>query len=360
MMNTIENKVVGGKRLSFDEGVSLFQGGDLIRLGLFADYIKRIKHPQRIVTYIIDRNINYTNICTSRCKFCAFSVTPSSRMGYLLSRQELAKKIEETVSSGGIQILMQGGLHPDLKIEYYEGLLRFIKSDFPQVHIHAFSAPEIVNISEISRLSLQATIIRLKEAGLDSIPGGGAEILVDKIRKRISPHKYSAGKWLEVMRTAHRLGIRTTATMMFGSIETEGDRISHLIKIRELQDETGGFTAFIPWTFQPGNTRLPLDPTTAADYLRTLAISRIMLDNVDNLQASWVTQGAKIAQLSLEFGANDFGSTMIEENVVKSAGISFRMSEEDIARCIEEAGYCPRRRSMNYQILGEPLCRKSP
>ena len=359
-MNKIEDKIIRGERLTFHDGMELFQSKDLIRLGSFADRIKLIKHPQRIVTYIIDRNINYTNICTSECKFCAFSVIPNSPAGYILSREELTAKIQETISMGGVQILMQGGLHPKLTIKYYEELLRFIKTNFPSIHIHAFSPPEIVNIAEIAGLSIQAIIARLKEAGLNSIPGGGAEILVDEIRKKISPHKCNAQMWLQVMKIAHQLGIRTTATMMFGSVEAKQDRMAHIMKIRELQDETGGFTAFIPWTFQPANTRLHVDPLTAADYLKTLAICRIMLDNIDNLQASWVTQGAKIAQISLQFGANDFGSTMIEENVVKSAGVNFRMNEGEIVHCIKGAGYLPRRRNMYYKILGEPFCQKLP
>lgn len=359
-MDKIEGKIIKGERLTFADGLRIFQTNDLLHLGSLADHVKRIKHPQRIVTYIIDRNINYTNICTCGCKFCAFSVPIESKEAYIISCQELSEKILEAVSLGGVQILMQGGLHPQLTIEFYEELLRFIKNRFHSIHIHAFSAPEIINISGISHLSIKDTILRLKEAGLDSIPGGGAEILVDEIREKISPNKCSADQWLEVMRTAHLLGMKTTATMMFGSIESERDRIVHLIKIRELQDETGGFTAFIPWTFQSKNTQIPIEALTATDYLKTLAISRLILDNIDNLQASWVTQGAKMAQISLEFGVNDFGSTMIEENVVKSAGIHFRMTEKQIVNCIEKAGYKARRRNMYYQFLGEPFCRKLP
>ncbi len=358
MIKEIEKKVLAGKRLSFEEGVALFSSNDLLWLGFLSKHIKQRKHPEKIVTYILDRNINYTNICTAECKFCAFSVLPGSSRGYLLSKKKLREKIEDTLARGGVQILLQGGLHPSLKINFYEELLAFIAANFPSIHIHGFSPPEIINVAKISHIPLNEVIIRLKKAGLGSIPGGGAEILVDRIRKELSPNKCNSREWLEVMKSAHLLGLKTTATMMFGSIEEEKDRLTHLAKIRALQDETRGFTAFIPWTFQPANTQIPTEPLTAVDYLKTLAISRIFLDNIDNIQTSWVTQGAKIAQISLEFGANDFGSTMMEENVVKAAGVNFRMSEEEIVRCIEDAGYLPGRRNMHYRILGSPFARR--
>lgn len=368
----IFGKVLNGERLSAEDGERLFESKDIISLGRAAQEIARRKHPDGVVTYIVDRNINYTNICISRCLFCAFYREKDSPDAYILPKDELSRKIEETIRLGGVQILLQGGLSPDFGIEFYEGLLQFIKS--LNIHIHGFSPPEIVHISKMSKLSVEDIIKRLKNAGLGSIPGGGAEILVDKIRKKISPNKCTAQEWLNVMETAHNLGLRTTATMMYGHIESHRDRIEHLIKIRELQDRTKGFTAFIPWSFQSKNTKLqiPLSPpfkkgelqphssltkgdlwgfSFGVDYLKTLSISRLMLDNFDNIQASWVTQGAKVAQLALFFGANDMGSTMIEENVVKAAGVSFRMSEGEIRRLIEDAGFKPVKRDTFYQPI---------
>ena len=344
-------------RIADAEALALLQNGDLIALGKRADEARRRFHPDNVVSYIIDRNINYTNICTSGCLFCAFYRTEKSAEGYVLPYEEIKKKIGETRELDGIQILMQGGLHPGWKIGDYENLLRRIKADF-DIHLHAFSPPEVCHIARLSGLSLETTIRRLKEAGLDSIPGGGAEILVDRVRNRLSPNKCSAAEWLEVMRTAHRLGLKTTATMMFGHIETPEERVEHLAKIRGLQDETNGFTAFIPWPFQPGNT--PLEKIGvqkkigSLDYIRTLAVSRLFLDNIPNIQASWVTQGGKVAQMALFFGANDMGSTMIEENVVKAAGVSFRLGEKDIRRLISDAGFLPRRRAQDYALLPEP------
>ncbi|OGW02360.1 MAG: dehypoxanthine futalosine cyclase [Nitrospinae bacterium RIFCSPLOWO2_02_39_17] len=329
--NKILDRVLNGERLSADDGERLFESNDIISLGKAAQEISKRKHPDGIVTYIVDRNINYTNICISKCLFCAFYREKDSPDSYILPKEELSKKIDETIRLGGVQILIQGGLNADLGIDFYEELLQFIKS--LNIHIHGFSPPEIVHISKKSRLSIKDVIRRLKNAGLGSIPGGGAEILVDKIRKKISPNKCTAQEWLNVMESAHNLGLRTTATMMYGHIES-----------------------YIPWSFQSKNTKLQTLNSElqtlnsfGVDYLKTLSISRLMLDNFDNIQASWVTQGAKVAQLSLFFGANDMGSTMIEENVVKAAGVSFRMSEGEIRRLIEDAGFKPVKRNTFYQ-----------
>jgi cyclic dehypoxanthinyl futalosine synthase len=302
------------------------------------------------VTFILDRNINYTNICNIYCRFCAFYRRPGHAEGYILTREELGTKIEETLAIGGTQILMQGGVHPDLKIDWYEDLLRFIKGRYT-IHVHAFSPIEIRRIAEFSALSIEETIRRLVAAGLDSIPGGGAEILADRVRDKISHLKDSADQWLEVMEIAHGLGLRTTATMMFGHVETDEEILEHLDRLRVLQDKTGGFTAFIPWTFQPENTHLKADKATALEYLRVLALSRLYLDNFSNLQLSYVTQGAKIGQLALRFGANDFGSLMLEENVVSQAGATFLMSRAEIERLIRDAGFTPALRNQRYEIL---------
>ncbi len=355
--NNVVDKVCSNKRLSFEEGINLIESYDLIGLGIAADQFCIKLHPERYRTYIIDRNINYTNVCISGCKFCAFYREKDSKDGSLLSESELFKKIEETISLSGTQILMQGGLHPDLKIDYYVDLLRAIKERFT-IHIHSFSPPEIIHFSKLNNLPVREILILLKDAGLDTIPGGGAEILTDRCRGLLSPHKCSASEWLLVMKEAHKLGIKSTATMMFGHIESLEERIVHLEKIRQLQDETGGFTAFIPWTFQPKNTALSLSAEKETvfkvggfDYLRTLAVSRLYLDNVPNIQASWVTQGSKIAQLALRFGANDMGSTMIEENVVKAAGVSYRMGKEEIISSIEDLGFEAMQRDCFYNII---------
>jgi len=343
-------RTAAGERLSVADALALAEGADLYQLGFAANRVRKSKHPQPLVTYVIDRNINYTDICISACKFCAFFHGPEEEGGYVLSNDELAKKIEETKDLGGTQILLQGGLHPDLPFSFYEEMLRFIKSH--DIHIHGFSPPEVCHFAEISGLSIAEVISKLKEAGLDSIPGGGAEILSDRVRGETAPRKCSADRWLEVMGEAHLQGMRTTATMMFGHIETWAERIEHLDRLRTLQDETGGFTAFISWPFQPANTALStVKCATAHEYLRVLAISRLFLDNFDNLQASWVTQGPKIAQTALFFGANDFGSTMIEENVVAAAGVGFRLSEEEIRKLVETAGFVPRQRLMDYTLV---------
>jgi cyclic dehypoxanthinyl futalosine synthase len=355
LAEALSQKVLKGERLDRGQGVALLKDADLLELGLLADSVRQRLHPEPVVTYIIDRNINYTNVCTAQCAFCAFYRDLPSKEGYLLSKQELAQKIEETLALGGNQILLQGGLHPDLGIEFYEELFGWIKSSYP-IWIHGLSPAEIKHIERVSRLSTEEVLRRLIAAGLDSIPGGGAEILSDRVREIIGIAKGSTADWLEVMEVAHGLGMRTTATMMFGHVETLEERIDHLLHLRALQDRTGGFTAFIGWTFQPANTAIGGDELTSFQYLRTLAVARIMLDNFPNVQASWVTQGGKIGQVSLRFGANDFGSLMIEENVVSAAGAHFRLTEAEIARNIQDAGFVPKRRTMDYRIVGDPYC----
>lgn len=349
----ISAKVLGGGRISDEDFLVLFNGADLFQLGFLANSIRKIKHPEKFVTYVVDRNINYTDVCVSACKFCAFFRTPEDKEGYVLSKDELADKIRETQELGGTQILLQGGLHPDLPLEYYEDMLQFMKKT--GIHIHGFSPPEVCHFAEISKLSIAEVIRRLIAAGLDSIPGGGAEILSNRVRESTAPRKCNADQWIAVMEEAHNQGLRTTATMMFGHIETVEERLEHLRRLRELQDRTKGFTAFIPWPFQPDNTALndqvTIEKTTGFAYLRMLALCRIYLDNFDNIQASWVTQGPKVAQISLNFGANDFGSTMIEENVVAAAGISFRLSEQEIKRLVTDAGFEPKQRLMDYSLV---------
>ncbi|MBU1985764.1 MAG: dehypoxanthine futalosine cyclase, partial [Proteobacteria bacterium] len=349
-MESITGKVLAGGRISDEEFLALERDADLYQLGFLADSIRRRLHPEGNVTYVVDRNVNYTDICISACKFCAFFKAPEDQTGYLLTFDELALKIRETQDLGGTQILLQGGLHPDKPLEYYEEMLRFMKTT--GIHVHGFSPPEVCHFATLSGLSIREVLQRLIAAGLDSIPGGGAEILSDRVREATAPRKCSADQWIEVMEEAHKQGLRTTATMMFGHIETVPERLEHLRRLRELQDRTGGFTAFIPWPFQPDNTALSqqveMEKTTGMGYLRMLALSRIYLDNFENVQASWVTQGPKIAQLSLFFGANDFGSTMLEENVVAAAGVSFRLSEQEIRRLVVDAGFEPRQRLMDY------------
>ncbi len=337
-------------RIGEAEALDLLVHGDLLELGARADAVRHRWHPGTDVTFVVDRNINYTNVCVSGCRFCAFYREPGSPDAYVLSRAEIYAKIEETLALGGTAVMMQGGLHPDLDIEWFEDLFRGIKEKYP-IHIHSLSPPEIAHIAQLSALSLAETLQRLHAAGLDSLPGGGAEVLVDRVRAAVSPHKISTATWLEVMRRAHALGMPSTATMMFGSLDTPQERVEHLRRIRDLQDETGGFTAFIPWTFQAGNTRLQEGhlAATGMDYLRMLAISRIYLDNVPNIQASWVTQGIKLGQVSLAFGANDMGSTMIEENVVRAAGVSHRMCVDEMVWCIRGAGRSPVQRDTLYR-----------
>ncbi|MDQ6759246.1 MAG: dehypoxanthine futalosine cyclase [Acidobacteriota bacterium] len=333
------------------QATELFESDDLIGIGMEADAVRRKLHPEGIVSYIIDRNINYTNFCTEYCSFCAFYRPVGHAEGYIHSHQVIFDKIQETIDLGGTGILMQGGLHPDLKIDWYEDLLRAIKSRF-SIHCHCFSAPEIVNIAEVSGLTIRDTIARLRDAGLDSIPGGGAEILDDDVRRRISRLKSSSQDWIDVHRAAHSLGMRTTATMMFGCGETIEQRMNHFDIVRQIQEETGGFTAFIPWAFQRENTslgRFVKEEATAVDYLKTLAISRIYLDNILNVQSSWVTPGLKTCQIGLRFGGNDVGSIMIEENVVSAAGAHHRATEEELRRLIRDAGFIPKQRDTLYR-----------
>ena len=333
------------------QALDFFQNDDLVALGMEADSVRRKHHPEGIVSYIIDRNINYTNFCTEYCSFCAFYRPMGHKEGYILPVETILDKIQETVELGGTGILMQGGLHPDLKIEWYENLLRSIKARFA-IWCHCFSAPEIVNIAEVSGLSLHDTIARLQEAGLDSIPGGGAEILDDDVRYRISRLKCGTQEWVDVHRTAHSLGMRTTATMMFGAGETIEQRVNHLEIVRQIQEDTGGFTAFIPWFFQRENTslgRFVKEEATAVEYLKMLALSRVYLDNIRNVQASWVTPGLKVCQLGLRFGGNDVGSIMIEENVVSAAGAHHRATEEQLRRLIRDAGFVPKQRDTLYR-----------
>ncbi|MBZ5646135.1 MAG: dehypoxanthine futalosine cyclase [Acidobacteriia bacterium] len=343
--------------LTKPQALEMFRSDDLIGIGMEADSVRRKLHPEGVVTYIIDRNINYTNFCTEYCTFCAFYAPvkgPGRAKGYVLDFEQIYDKVRETVEMGGTGVLMQGGLHPDLKIEWYEQMLGGIKQRFPQVHLHCFSASEILHFAELNALSVEDTIKRLRNAGLDSIPGGGAEILDDEIRYKIARLKCLTEDWLKVHRTAHKLGMRTTATMMFGCGETLEHRVNHFQRIYDLQSETGGFTAFIPWTFQPGNTALGgrgWDEATSVEYLKTLAISRIFLDNFENVQASWVTQGLKVLQLGLRFGGNDVGSVMLEENVVKAAGTSNCTTEEELRRIIRDAGFRPARRDTLYRTF---------
>lgn len=361
-------KTVREKRITKKEALSLLKSADLLGLGQMSDNIRKKLHPEEKVTFIIDRNINYTNVCINKCTFCAFYREENDPEAYVLNRRNLFSKIKETVALGGTQILIQGGLHPELDIDYYVDLLRSIKERF-SIHVHGFSPPEVCYIADKAGLSIKKALLILNDAGLDSIPGGGAEILSDRIREQISPKKIGKDRWLEVMEQAHRIGMKTTATMMFGSVEEPDDIIEHLDVIRKLQDKTGGFTAFIPWSFQPGNTELStkarkrgsavsknnktsgLFAATAVDYLRVLSLSRIYLDNVPNIQASWVTQGIKMAQVALRFGANDFGSTMIEENVVAAAGVRYQVSISDIIEAIRAAGFIPAQRDMYYEII---------
>src|SRR3954452_4847091 len=345
-------KAIAGERLTSAEALQLLESHDLAALGRAADAVTRRLHPENFRTYNIDRNINYTNVCTAVCDFCAFYRTPKSKEGYVLDRDELYQKIQETLDLGGDQILMQGGLHPEFKLEWYEELLRDIKSRFPLLNIHGFSPPEIYHFTKVSKLPLRTVLERLKEAGLGSLPGGGAEILVDRVRSAITRGKVMTDDWLNVNRVWHDLGGRSTATMMFGHVETLAERIEHLERLRQLQDETGGFTAFICWTFQPENTEMAHVPAAGAfEYLKTQAIARLYLDNIPNIQSSWVTQGPKIGQLALFYGANDMGSLMIEENVVASAGTVYYLTLEQIKSAIREAGYLPRQRNVFYDYI---------
>lgn len=354
MIAKLLDKAVAGERLTPAEGLQLLESHDLTALGVAADAVTRRLHPEPIRTYNIDRNINYTNICTAVCDFCAFYRKPKDAEGYVLPREELLTKIEETVQLGGEQILMQGGLHPDFKLEWYEELLHDIKNRFPQVNVHGFSPPELHHFTKVNKLPLRTVLSRLKEAGLGSVPGGGAEILVDRVRSEFTRGKVMTDDWLNVMRVWHELGGKSSVTMMFGSIETLAERIEHLERVRQLQDETGGFTAFICWTFQPDNTDLAkVPPAGSFEYLKTQAVARLYLDNVPNIQSSWVTQGRRIGQLALLYGANDMGSLMIEENVVAEAGTVHYLTLDEIRDSITELGYTPRQRNVFYEMVGE-------
>lgn len=357
-LDALEGKILDGARISPEEALRLYRSCSLEELGALAHERRLQKKTsaydgrgKEIVTYIVDRNINYTNVCNVYCKFCAFYRVEGDADAHVLSHEEIGKKIEETIALGGTQILMQGGHHPKLKIDFYLDLLRFIKRTYPSINIHAFSPPEFNHFSEVFGLPIREIISQFKEAGLGSIPGGGGEILVDSVRERIAPLKCKSDAWLEVMRIGHELGLKTSATMMFGHVETVEDRIEHLNRLRRQQDETGGFTAFICWTFQAEHVRLKAEPVGSFEYLKMQALSRIFLDNFENVQSSWVTQGPKIGQIGLQYGANDLGSIMIEENVVSQAGASFRMGVADMQRLIRELGYEPHQRDNWYQLL---------
>lgn len=357
LLDDVTGKVLDGERVTRDDARELYRL-PLQELGILADRrresAKRTAYDGRgndVVTYIVDRNINYTNVCNVYCKFCAFYRTEKDADHYVLTTAQIDEKLDELSAEGGVQVLLQGGHHPKLGLDFYLNMLAHIREKFPQINIHGFSPPEFNHFSQVFGMPLREVIMRFKEAGLGSIPGGGGEILVDAVRNRIAPLKCDSDHWLEVMRIAHELGLRSSATMMFGHVETLEDRLEHLQRLRDVQDETGGFTAFICWTFQPENTRLRAETVTSAEYLRMQALSRIFLDNFENVQSSWVTQGPKIGQVALKYGANDFGSVMMEENVVSSAGTTFRLNKGDIERLIREAGYEPHRRSTWYRLL---------
>ncbi|PYI91357.1 MAG: dehypoxanthine futalosine cyclase [Verrucomicrobia bacterium] len=355
---SLTEKVLAGERISPEEALELYRR-PLAELGQLAnarrDLAKAASYDNRgreIVTYIIDRNINYTNVCNVYCKFCAFYRTEKDDDHYVLSREELDQKLDELSAAGGVQILMQGGHHPKLSFDWYLELLRHIREKYPHINIHGFSPPELQHFAQLFGMPLREVISQFKEAGLGSVPGGGGEILVDRVRDRIAPLKCKTDAWLEVMQTAHELGLKSSATMMFGHVETIEDRIEHLRRLREQQDKSGGFTAFICWTFQPENTVLKIEHRTGVvEYLRTQALSRVFLDNFPNVQSSWVTQGPDIGQVALKYGANDFGSVMMEENVVSSAGTTFRLDAAQIETLIRDAGYEPRQRNNWYQLL---------
>ncbi|MBK9384329.1 MAG: dehypoxanthine futalosine cyclase [Planctomycetes bacterium] len=362
-IEAITEKVLADRRIDDDEALLLFEAADLSTLGALADHVRWRLHPEPLVTYIVDRNVNPTNVCVTDCGFCAFYRRPGHEESYVLPRETIYAKVQELVDLGGVLVLMQGGHHPYLKADWFAELLRDLKQRFPLVHLHAMSPPEIHHLSKLGKCSVESVLQTLIDAGLDSIPGGGAEILSDRVRKIIAPKKCTADEWIDVSRRAHRLGLRTTATMMYGHFETLAERVEHLQRLRNLQDETGGFTAFACWNFQKGGTPLAAamdraheygpggEMTTPAEYLRTVAIARIYLDNIRNIQASYVTQGLEAAQMSLRYGVNDFGGGMMEENVVSAAGCMKLSSLEEIERNITEAGFTPKRRNFFYEIL---------
>jgi cyclic dehypoxanthinyl futalosine synthase len=351
------DRILEGERIDAEEALELYRL-PLLELGMLADRRRELAKARdfdgrgnEIVTYIIDRNINYTNVCNVYCKFCAFYRTEKDDDHYVLSLEQIDEKLDELTANDGIQILMQGGHHPKLGIDWYLTLLNHIREKYPHINIHGFSPPEFNHFAEVFQMPIREVLTRFVEAGLGSIPGGGGEILVDRVRNRIAPLKCNSDQWLEVMRIGHELGLRSSATMMFGHVESVEERIEHLGRLRDLQDETGGFSAFICWTFQPDHTKLRAEPVGTSEYLRIQALSRIFLDNFDNVQSSWVTQGPKIGQIALKYGANDFGSVMMEENVVSQAGTTYRLQKEEIERLIADAGYEPRRRNNWYQLV---------
>ena len=346
----LTDRILAGERITPADARALYHM-PLLDLAMLADRRRQLVTDPDVVTYIIDRNINYTNICNVYCKFCAFYRTAKDTDSYVLTFDEIDAKLDELTAIGGIQILMQGGHHPDLTIDWYLALLRHIREKYPHINIHGFSPPEFNHFAAVFGMPVREVLEKFIEAGLGSIPGGGGEILVDRVRDRISPLKCNSDQWLDVMRQAHQLGLKSSAPMMFGHVETVDERIEHLGRLRDLQDETGGFTAFICWTFQPEHTKLRAEPVGTSEYLRMQALSRIFLDNIDNVQSSWVTQGPRIGQLALKYGANDFGSVMMEENVVSQAGTSFRLQKEEIERLITDAGYQARRRDNWYRLV---------
>lgn len=353
------DKILNNERIAREEGLELYYNGSLSELGYLANARRNLAKARaydgrgsEVVTYIIDRNINYTNVCNVYCKFCAFYRTEKDADHYVLTHDELDQKLDELTAVGGVQILIQGGHHPGLQIDHYLELLHHIREKYPHINIHGFSPPEFNHFAEVFGMPLREVIAQFKEAGLGSIPGGGGEILVDRVRQRISPLKCNSDQWLKVMEIAHELGLKSSATMMFGHVETVKERFEHLQRLRDQQDATGGFTAFICWTFQAENTKLKAQPVGSAEYLRMQALSRIFLDNIENLQSSWVTQGPLIGQIALQYGANDFGSVMMEENVVSQAGTTFRLDAPAIERLIQEMGYTPHRRNNWYELLG--------
>jgi cyclic dehypoxanthinyl futalosine synthase len=360
-LDTILEKATNGDRLTFDEGVALFECNNLPKLGRAANAVTLRLHTEPYRTFNIDRNINYTNVCAAVCDFCAFYRKSGDADAYVLSREELYQKIDETLALGGDQILLQGGNHPSLRIEWYEELFRDLKAKYPSLNLHALSASEIWHIHKLCKLPLREVLVRLKAAGMGSLPGGGAEILTERVRAALTVNKVMTEEWLEVHREWHRLGGRSTCTMMFGHVETIAERVEHFQRLRQLQDETGGFTAFICWTFQPGHKMADHPAAGSFEYLKTQAIARLYLDNIPNIQSSWVTQGLKIGQLALLYGANDMGSLMIEENVVAAAGTVHHLTLEQIKRAIRELGYEPRQRNVFYQLIDEqPLAGLTP
>ncbi|MBI3333452.1 MAG: dehypoxanthine futalosine cyclase [Candidatus Omnitrophica bacterium] len=344
-------KGVEGERLSLEEGIRLWEEADLVELGRAADSVRRRLHPDNLGTFVVDRNINYTNACVADCSFCAFYRRPGHPEAYRVPLEEILRRVGELEAIGGTQVLLQGGLDPSLPLSYYEELCRAIKGRYPGIHLHSFSAPEIDTMAQVSGRDYRQVFEALKSAGLDSMPGGGAEILVERVRQAVSPKKLSAAGWFAVHRAAHETGLRTTCTMTYGMVETAAERVEHLVRLRQLQDETGGFRAFIPWSFQRGHTVLEAPPAGGMEYLRIIALSRLVLDNVPNIQAGWVTEGPKLAQLALSFGANDFGGILIDEVVVGATGMVYRVDRQEALRLIQGAGRIPAQRNTQYEIL---------